>query len=78
MSEENTQNEKPTSNGNDELLDADVLLLASLGYKQGKPTPNPEIAIAVLNGIAELRRHFSPLQIFGTAFSIVGLVSAFS
>ncbi|KAF9261113.1 APC amino acid permease [Marasmius fiardii PR-910] len=37
-----------------------------------------EALLAALGYKQEFRRHFSPLQVFGLAFSIVGLVSSFS
>jgi hypothetical protein len=60
-------------------VDQDAVLLANLGYKQG------ELSSEVLSSCAsstqmltELRRHFSPFEIFSIGFSIIGLVSSFS
>ncbi|KAI3610584.1 gaba permease [Moniliophthora roreri] len=66
---------EPTAESSKEV-DLDAALLAALGYKQGRcdsPAMHWNGCIRV-----ELRRDFSPLQIFGLAFSIVGLVSSFS
>jgi hypothetical protein len=53
----------------------DDALLASLGYKQG-PSPfyseHPNITTDSFN--AELKRNFTPLEVFGVGFSVIGLI----
>jgi len=56
------------------MHDADEALLARLGYKQGTGSI---VSIPIFTHVAnleEFRRTFSPIEVFGIGFSIIGLV----
>ncbi len=60
-------------------VDNDEGLLASLGYKQGTSQfLRLFVLVLILFSNPELKRQFKPLEIFGIAFSIIGIAPALS
>lgn len=55
-------------------LGKDDELLASLGYKQGLPTSFSPAPSTHDRQHTEFKRNFTPLEVFGIGFTIVGLV----
>lgn len=59
-------------------LDQDAALLARLGYKQGEilqlQHERSDPLTWLLIDALEFRRNFTPLEVFGVGFSIIGVV----
>ena len=49
-------------------------LLASLGYKQGLPTSLSLVPSTHDRQHTEFKRNFTPLEVFGMGFTVMGLV----
>jgi hypothetical protein len=53
---------------------SDDQLLASLGYKQGQPDLPSSARSLIDDFCVEFKRAFTPLEVFGLGFSIIGLI----
>ena len=64
------------TNLNVSSLDQDTVLLARLGHKQGLSFPNTNDRICLHGYIdtLEIRRDFTPLEVFGIGFNIIELI----